>query len=123
MTDPKKIKELFDILLTSEFFNFPVIGKVDASESHGVYLISSPTNEILHVGKTDRGKLGLNQRIKNHLDNLSLFSIHYLKRECKVLRDGYKFKFLVVSDAKERAYLEALATCLLCPQHIGTGEK
>lgn len=123
MKEPERIKKLFDILIASEHHLFPENGKVNISDKHGVYIIYCPKNEILHVGTTKTAKGGLNQRLLNHVRNQSSFSVGYMQPNAINLRKGYKFKFLVVEDARQRALLEALAAGLLCPNHFGTGEK
>jgi len=95
---------------------------MEATEKHGVYIIYK-SNDVLHVGRTLRGKRGLNQRLRDHLNNSSSFAVHYLDRNGSVLRKkGYFFKCLEISDARERALLEAYAIGNLCPEHIGLGE-
>lgn len=98
-------------------------GKVRICENHGVYIIYSPSNKVLHVGNTPSGKGGLNQRLYNHVTRTSSFSRSYLKPKEISLRDGYKFRFLEVPNPRIRTLLEALTAGLLCPTHIGTGEK
>lgn len=109
--------------MASGYHRFPGKGAVNETKEHGVYLIYDPSNNILHVGKTNRAKNGLNQRLQNHISGNSSFSIQFLKMDGGVLRKGYKFKYLVVTHSRKRALLEALATGVLCPAHIGTGEK
>ncbi|HXI70953.1 MAG TPA: hypothetical protein VNN22_11420 [Verrucomicrobiae bacterium] len=38
-----------------------------------------------------------------------------------ILRDGYTFQFLAVSDDRKRALLEYFATAWHCPVHVGLG--
>jgi len=123
MDEPKIIKGMFKQLKDSTSINFPNSGKVNVSTEQGVYIIYSPTEKILHVGKTSRAKNGLNQRLQNHLTNNSSFSIQFLKSNGKILRSGYKFQYIVESNGRKRTLLEALATGLLCPAHVGTGES
>ena len=127
MTEPKEIKKLYDTLLASDSVPFPKKRQpVKAPKEQGVYIIYSPEEKTLHVGRTNRAKGGLKQRLHNHLSNASSFSNIYLKQKGQkgdILREGYKFKCIVENDPKNRAYLEALTTGLLCPDHIGTGEK
>lgn len=123
MKEPQVIKELFDKLIDILQVNFPNHGHVSETDEQGVYIIYSPEDKVLHVGKTDRGKNGLNQRLQNHIDNKSSFSREYLNSNGKMLRNGYKFRYIMEEDDRKRALLEALTTGLLCPAHIGTGAK
>ena len=121
--ESKKIMQLHQELLTSSFHFFPTKGTVNVSDKQGVYIIYNSNQETLHVGKTDRGKEGINQRLLNHLRNQSSFAKKYLKRKNIILRNGCEFKYIEVENGRTRALLEALTTGLLCPAHIGTGEK
>lgn len=119
-----EIDSLLKELVASEAIPFPKPRQsLNAPSQHGGYLIYSPKGKILHVGRTLRGKNGLKQRLHNHLMTASSFSIQYLKGDGSVLRKGYCYKFLVVSSPTKRAYLEAYATGILCPLHIGTGAE
>ena len=119
-----EIQALFKKLSASRAVSFPAERQMlDAPNGHGVYLIYSPKGKILHVGRTLRGRNGLRQRLYNHLANSSSFSKKYLKGKGARLRNGYSFKYLVVASPKKRAYLEAYATGVLCPLHIGTGAE
>lgn len=121
--EPTEIKKLQALLIASRYYKFPEKGGVKSTVNHGVYIIFSPENKVLHVGRTYRGRKGLNQRLDNHLNNLSSFSIAYLNKNGRKLRSGYKFKYLEIEDGRTRALVEALTTGLLCPSHIGTGER
>ena len=125
MKEAKRISELFDKLTNQKEKMFPEKGKVSFSNKHGVYIIYDPKKKVLHVGKTNRGKNGLNQRLQNHISNNSSFSKQYLKDKGKgkILRDGYFVHYIEEENARVRALLEALAAGKLCPAHIGTGEK
>lgn len=123
MTDINKVHKLFTKLINSSLVKFPQKGKVEITIEHGVYIIYSPKKLVLHVGKTHRGKNGLKQRLQNHINNSSSFSKQYLNKKGKVLREGYKYKFIIVKDPRLRTFLEALTTGMLCPAYIGTGEK
>ncbi len=124
MNEYETILKLHNQLLETPYNLFPPKGTgIKVCNEQGVYIIFSPEKEVLHVGRTLRGKNGLNQRLANHLVNGSSFSIQYLKNEGYKLREGYSFKYLNVSNPRERALLEALTTGLLCPAHIGTVEN
>lgn len=123
MKEPNRIMDLHKKLLSTSYIFFPAKGKLVVSGNHGVYIIFSPNNVVLHVGTTKYGKTGLNRRLKDHLTKKSSFSKNYLVPQSVELRNGYKLKYLEVNDARERALLEALTAGLLCPAHFGTGEK
>jgi hypothetical protein len=119
--EPNKIMNLFNELIVSKQYFFPVIGKVNISDKHGVYIIYSPKDEVLHVGVTKTAKGGLNQRLLNHIRNQSTFSKGYMQKKTINLRNGYKFRFIEIDDLITRCLLEALTIGLLCPAHLGTG--
>ena len=123
MDESKIIMKQYEALITCSFAVFPTNGTVEVSNEQGVYIIYSPQNEVLHVGTTKRGQGGLNQRLYNHLSGTSTFRKQYLKPNGISLRNGYKFKYIIINDARTRALLEALTAGLLCPVHFGTGEK
>ncbi len=123
MNEPEEIMKLYKALLASSFILFPKQGSVVISIKHGVYIIYNSNNEVCHVGTTISGKEGLNQRLNNHLKNQSSFSRQFLHKNGKILRAGYKFKYIEEESGRKRALLEALSIGLLCPLHIGTGEK
>ncbi len=117
------IEDLFVKLTHSSFFVFPLKGKINVSEKHGVYIIYSPQNEVLHVGNTPSGRKGLDQRLYNHISCTGVFYEKYLKPNKIKMRGTHKFKYLEVDDNRQRALLEAYAAGDLCPAHFGTGAK
>jgi len=120
--EPKKIQKLLQELINSESHSFPPKFKpLDAPTEHGVYIIYNSQDEVVHVGRSVRGKNGLHQRLKNHLQGASSFANKYLDGDGSKLRNGYKFKYLVIPDPRKRALVEALATGTLCPLHLGLG--
>lgn len=123
MNETNKILKLHERLITSKQFIFPKSGQINVNANQGVYIVYSPSNKVLHVGTTKRAKGGLNQRLYNHLTGSSSFYNKYLKKKNISLRNGYKYKYIEVKDSRKRALLEALSIGLLCPKHIGTGEK
>lgn len=123
MTEPEKIMELYNQLVDSPQYDFPSNGKIEISNKQGIYIVYNDNNEALHVGKTNGAKNGLNQRLLNHVRNQSSFSKLYMQKENIALRAWGKFKFIEIESARERSLLEALTAGLLCPAHIGTGEK
>jgi excinuclease UvrABC nuclease subunit len=90
---------------------------INAPKKAGIYVIHDPRGTVLHVG---RG-CDIGQRLRDHLFNRSAFTTRYLSGNGSILRKGHFFRCLVVSDARKRALLEALAIGKLCPKHIGHG--
>lgn len=125
MDEYRNILKLHNQLLKADYHYFPPKGNgIHVSTEQGVYIIYSPSEKVLHVGRTLSGKYGLNQRLRNHLGkNGSSFTIIYLSNNGDQLREGYKFKFIEVVDPRKRALLEALTAGMLCPEHIGIGNK
>ena len=125
--EDRHIEELLNDLIQRPSDEFPKKGSTKAvgvPPSPGVYVVFSPTGSVVHVGRTQRGRGGLQQRLDNHLYGQSSFAEKYLKPPPhRDLRRGYKFRYLVVQKDKERAFLEALAIGKLCPKHLGLGEK
>ena len=123
MTEKANVKILFGQLINSKEDLFPEPRKkIPAPNKRGVYIIYSPKGKVLHVGRTPKARNGIAQRLRDHLNANSSFTNKYLKRDGSKLRQGYKFKYLVVSDPRLRAFLEAYAIGYLCPAHIGLGE-
>ena len=123
MQEARVIKALFKELLRAPLEPFPLPRRsLIAPVEPGVYVIYGRTGMVLHVGRTSRGRLGLRQRLKDHLHCASSFSIEYLKRDASRLRNGCKYRCLVVKNSRRRALLEALAIGCLCPAHIGLGD-
>lgn len=122
--EQKEVRALFRKLIKSRCHDFPSEGPLRTSQIHGVYIIYSPEGSVLHVGRTTRAKGGLEQRLRNHLAGASSFSNQYIQatmgNHMSILRQGYSFRFIEVSDMKQRAYLEAYTIGMLCPEHIGT---
>lgn len=102
---------------------FPRAGKrLDCPSCQGVYLIFNPVGRVVHVGRTTRARAGLSQRLKAHLAGRSSFVIKFLTNKREKLRRGYSYAFIEVPKPRLRALVEAYATGVLCPRHIGTGE-
>lgn len=121
MTESTKINILFEELIASEKHLFPVKGKVNRTTKHGVYVIYSPLNKVLHVGRTTYGKNGLNGRLTDHITKAGVFYRKYLKPNNIEMRGAYFFNYIEISDPRQRALLEALTAGKLCPKHIGIG--
>ena len=125
MTDEQtEIVSLFNKLVSEPLHSFPSSGRMpkEVSSDQGVYVIYGKEVEVLHVGKSSRGKKGIFQRLTNHLDGLSSFVILYFERDKARVR-ACNFRYLPIENARKRALLEAYATGCLCPAHIGLNEK
>lgn len=120
--EPKTIHELLQELINSEPQLFPPKHqRLDAPTKHGVYIIYNPKDQVVHVGRSVKGKNGLHQRLTDHLHANSSFTNKHLKGDGSKLRNSYKLKYLVIHDPRKRALVEALATGTLCPLHLGLG--
>lgn len=122
---PNTIRRLFHKLKRSPIYSFPKYGYMKSftpqiPEGHGVYIIYSPHGRVVHVGRTLRGS-GLIRRLNSHLQGQSSFVAYYLDGSGKKLRRGYKFKYIMIPNPRQRALVEALATGVLCPAHLGLG--
>ena len=123
LNEPSIIEDLFVKLTSSKFYIFPIKGKINVSEKHGVYIIYNPKNKVLHVGNTPSGRKGLNQRLYNHISCAGVFHKKYLEPNKIKMRGTHKFKYLEVDNIRQRALLEAYTAGKLCPIHFGTGAK
>jgi len=114
------IRELLKVLVAAPRMRFPVRrGTLEATKDQGVYLIFSPKGRVLHVGMTPKARHGIWQRLRDHLATQSSFTNVYMKGDGSKLRSGCSYSFLVVTNRRHRALLEALAIGHLCPAHIG----
>lgn len=119
-----KIDKLCKELFRQEACVFPERYRpLDAPTEQGVYIITDARGKVLHVGKTDRAKNGLRQRLNNHLQGQSSFTKAYFNGAGHKLRGKCKYKCIVVSDPRTRTLLEAYAVSHFCPAHLGTGGK
>lgn len=118
-----RIRILHKELVGSKVYRFPSYGKIEVSKKQGIYIVYNNVKIPLHVGKTNGGRNGLNQRLLNHVRNQSSFSKLYMQTNNISLRGWGEFQFIEVENSRERSLLEALTAGLLCPAHIGTGEK
>ncbi len=119
----QEVKSLFTKLCVQLKQSFPRYRRnLNATSEPGVYIIRKEEN-ILYVGRTLRGSGGIHQRLKDHLYGSSSFTKKYLQGNGAMLReDGYTYQYFKLRDPRKRALLEAYATGVLCPQHIGLGE-
>jgi hypothetical protein len=119
-----RVRRLFAQLIRVRPRKFPVAGeRLDVTSNHGVYVIFGPRKQVLHVGRTVRGRKGLGQRLRNHLHAGSSFTNVYLRGKGAKLRGTHGFSYIEVSDARMRALLESYAVGHLCPKHLGVGEN
>jgi len=122
--ESSKIRALCNQLIKAKREPFPLAGTpLNVTNRHGVYVIFGPKGIVRHVGRTVRGQHGLRQRLNDHLHGSSSFTQKAFKGKGARLRGTHRFSFLEVSDRRTRALLEALAIGMLCPQHLGLGEK
>lgn len=116
------IRHLFAELCSSQTNPFPQArAPIEAPESNGVYVIYNPSGDVVHVGRTKSARYGIAQRLRDHLSGSSSFKAHFLNGNGSLLRGGYTFKCVVVTNDRLRALLEAYAVGNLCPKHIGLG--
>lgn len=123
MSEPIKIMKMYKELIASNFYPFPAQGRLSVCSEQAVYIIYNKNNTVLHVGRTIEGQNGLNRRLYDHLARTSTFRKKFVLPNNISLRNDCKFKYIIVEDSRLRTLLEALTLGLLCPEHIGTGEK
>jgi hypothetical protein len=123
MEERNIVLKFHEKLVSSELHTIPTVGKISISNKQGVYIIYDYQMKVLHVGKTNGARNGIDQRLLDHISNRSSFSKLYMKPNKIFLRNSAKFKFVEIDDARKRSLVEALTAGLLCPLHIGTGEK
>ena len=124
MIERDRIAKLLTELACKPLLRFPPAGvPLRASQNQGVYVIRNPRKVVVHVGRTVRGKSGLQQRLRNHLAAQSSFVQASLSSEGARLRDGYTYQCLEVPNDRARALLEHIATAWHCPKHLGVGAK
>jgi hypothetical protein len=118
----QEIESLFEEFEKETIYPFPQAGEpLDVPSKQGVYVIRNPAGQVVHVGRTLRGRGGLSQRLNNHLRGQSSFVQTHLEGDASRLRDGYTYQYLEVPDDRKRALLECLAIASHCPQHLGVG--
>jgi hypothetical protein len=115
------IEGLFSQLQAQPVHSFPAQGVIVEPETHGVYVVRNAAQAVLHVGRTNRGKRDLAQRLTDHLCGTSSFAKGFLVPRAITLRDGCTYQYLEVDDHRTRALLEHLAIGMLCPEHLGLG--
>ena len=124
MLERERIARLLAELDLKPVLPFPPAGQpLRASKNQGVYVIRGPENIVVHVGRTLRGKSGLQQRLRDHLAERSSFVQESLGRAGSKLREGFTYQCMEVPSDRERALLEHIATAWHCPKHLGVGAK
>lgn len=122
MTERQKIRNLLSRLNRQPLRSFPPERqRLNAPKAHGVYVIRNRNKRVVHVGRTLRGKNGLAQRLRNHLQAQSSFVIAHLNGDGNKLRNGFTYQYLEVKNDRARALLEHCATAWHCPLHLGLG--
>lgn len=124
--ESKIVENLLKKLIKSRLHEFPKKGYtevVGVPQEQGVYIIYNNQGAVAHVGRTQRGKKGLRQRLGNHLKGQSSFVKNFFDGKSSQLHGRYKFKYLVIKNSRERALVEALAIGKLCPKYLGLGNK
>lgn len=122
MEEAKAVRKAFHDLKKARRHRFAAAGgALECPTTQGVYLITDPQGRVAHVGRTTRAQAGLQQRLRSHLAGRSSFVILFLNGHRERLRRGYSYQWVEVPDARLRALVEAYATGVLCPRHIGTG--
>src|SRR5438105_3790623 len=124
MTERQLIRSLLSAINARPLMKFSTLrSREDVPNTHGVYVIRTRSRHPVHVGRTYRGKGGLRHRLLDHMGNRSSFCNVYLNGKGNRLRRGYTFQFLEVSNDRDRALLEYLATAWHCPRHLGVHAK
>ena len=124
MIERNRIARLLAELDRKPILRFPPAGvPLHASKNQGVYVIRSPSRTVVHVGRTVRGKAGLQQHLRNHLAAQSSFVQASLSSEGARLRNGYTYQCIDVPNDRARALLEHIATAWHCPRHLGVSAK
>jgi hypothetical protein len=114
------IGRLFEELIRAPLIPFPLANApLDAPVERGVYVIYDPKGVPQHVGATPKARNGIRQGLENHLWGLSAFTRACFAHDGSKLRNGYQFRYLIVTEPRERALLECYAIGHLCPSHVG----
>lgn len=120
--EPRTVKAKLGQLLRRPMIAFPPAGeRMSIPNLHGVYVIYDASGRVAHVGRTVRGKRGLYQRLNNHLQGASSFTVKALGGKGAKLRNGFKFRYIEIEQSRLRALVEAYAVGQLCPDHLGDG--
>lgn len=106
MREPEEILKLHKELLASTFIPFPVSGVVNVSDKQAVYIVYDTNDKVLHVVTTKGGFKGLNRRLYDHLTRTSTFRKNFVLPNKVVLRNGCKFKYIEVANARREHCLK-----------------
>ena len=108
-TEPEIVAALYKELWKAPLRDFPTFReRINAPEQGGVYIIFDEWGQVFYVGMTTSG---LARRLGAHMRG----------RRNKRRRRLGGFSFLVVNDSRHRSLLEAYATDVLHPLHLGGG--
>jgi hypothetical protein len=115
----ERVQSLFDELIRTPLITFPSsrYDPLDVPTDHGVYVVEDAEGNVLHVERTKDGGKGLQQRLHDHMLAMSSFAWSYVREEGNVLCGVCKFRYVLVSDPRERGFLECYAIGRLCPKH------
>ncbi len=121
--EAKAVRRYLARLRRASRYRFPKTGGIlPCPPEQGVYLIFDSKGRVAHVGRTTRARFGLLQRLRAHLAGRSSFVRLFLKTDRTRLRNGYSYSWVAIPNARMRALVEAYATGVLCPRHLGTSE-
>jgi hypothetical protein len=121
MNEARRVRALVAALRRARRHPFPLTGRtLECPPEHGVYLIIDRVGRVAHVGRTTRTGLGLLDRLRAHLNGQSSFVVQGLKKRRELLRKGYSYCWVEVRNPRLRALVEAMATGVFCPKHLGT---
>jgi hypothetical protein len=117
------VQALFEQLMRMPPTNFPATknAPLNVPTGQGVYVIEDADGQVLHVGRTKTGEEGLQQRLYDHMYATSSFAWAYVKEQGGTLCGVCRFRYVVVTDPRVRAFLEYYAIGRLCPKHFGIG--
>lgn len=120
MQERVRIQNLLEALTRAPIFLFPAGREsINVPRTLGVYVIRDPDEAVVYGGRTTRARNGLHQRLRNHLAGKSALVKGLLQGDTTRLRAGFSYQFLEVSDDRERALLEHIATAWHCPKVLG----
>ncbi|UMR29228.1 GIY-YIG nuclease family protein [Massilia sp. MB5] len=120
MHERVRIQRLLEDLNSAPICAFPVgRASIEVPKTLGVYVILDPDQSVMYVGRTTKARNGLHQRLRNHMAGKSALVKTLFNGDTSRLRKGYSYQFLEVSDDRERALLEHIATAWHCPTVLG----
>lgn len=111
---PKKIERAFKALIDSQPHDFPKkYEELKVPNKPGVYIIYTLHGKIAHIGSTEV----LLNRLTSHLYGRTSF-VRTSRHKSKMLRNGYYFRYRIISNDRKRLLLEHYAHGKLCPDHF-----